>query len=279
MPERTNDQTLPPELSQPLIAIAVGNTRTRFGTFEGRELRHAASLAADESLEDLIEAVRAHEGAAGHAPLVALASVAPERASTIERAFKAAGLEAPIQIGRDLPLTLRHTLDESGERTVGQDRLLNALAAHRTTGQACVVVDAGTAVTVDFIDGEGVFQGGLIAPGLNMMLRAMHQQTESLPEVEFELPGEEPAFAPNTPDAMRLGVATMLRGVVRVAAERYAIAYDAYPPIVATGGDAGVLEADGIVESFVPDLQLIGIRLAAEIAAADFDDLDAEQGG
>lgn len=263
---------LPPPLAQPLLAIAVGNTRTRVGLFEGRDLREPEAGAGEQSVTDIV----ARAKAAGAGAIVAMATVAPDRSREISDAFAGAGLERPLEIGRDLPIPLRHGLDDSGATTVGQDRLLNALAAHRTSGQACIVVDAGTAVTVDFIDGGGVFQGGLIAPGLGMMLRALHEHTEALPEVAFEVPGEDPAFARNTPDAMKLGVALALRGLVRAASERFAIAYDAYPPIIATGGDAGVLEDDGVIERIVPDLQLMGIRIAAEAAAADLDDDDAD---
>lgn len=89
-------------------------------------------------------------------------------------------------IGRDLEIPMKHTLDDAS--TVGQDRLLDALGAYAKLNEACIVVDAGTAVTVDFVDGEGTFHGGVIAPGLRMMLRAMHQQTSGLPELAYELP-------------------------------------------------------------------------------------------
>jgi type III pantothenate kinase len=185
---------------------------------------------------------------------------------------------------------------------------LCAFGAYARAKQACVIVDAGTAVTVDFVDGEGAFHGGVIAPGAQMMLDAMHEKTAQLPKValggqplrggsaeptsiagEHESttpppPSQEPPrsggpnpFGKNTREAMLLGVANSIRGLVQHTVERYADFFGAYPQVVATGGDAPALFGDeitqgGIVESIVPDLQLIGIlevcRAVEEMDAA-----------
>ena len=70
------------------------------------------------------------------------------------------------------------------ETITGVDRLLNAAAAYATLKQACVVVDAGTAVTVDFVDGHGTFHGGAIAPGARLQIDALHRGTDALPDVQ-----------------------------------------------------------------------------------------------
>jgi type III pantothenate kinase len=115
------------------------------------------------------------------------------------------------------------------------------------------------------VDGEGVFHGGAIAPGIAMMLRSLHERTDALPQIEYRLPEDSAPFGKDTAEAMRLGVTAMVCGSVRWLAERYALHYEAYPRIIATGGDIGVLEPDGLVETFVPDLQLHGIRRACEL--------------
>src|SRR5436190_2054338 len=89
---------------------------------------------------------------------------------------------------------------------LGKDRLHNAMGAYSRAEQACIVIDAVTAVTVDFVDGEGTYHGGAIAPGLYMMLGALHDRTAALPAVGFEAIGPGEAFGKDTRRAMLLGV-------------------------------------------------------------------------
>jgi len=253
-----------------LIALAVGNTRSRIGLFKGTELDGSSVHDAVDAAGIAAAALALSDRAEGDDnPAVVIATVNPEMTDAIEAELKKSGLRA-MRFGRDLPIPFVHSLDESGEKTVGQDRLMCAAGAFAIVKQACVVVDLGTAMTVDFVDGEGVFHGGAIAPGLNLMLGSLAEGTSALPSIEYERPGA--IFGKNTPDAMRLGVTAMAQGAVRYLAERYADYYEAYPRIVATGGDMGLLEDDELVETFLPDLQLHGIRRACEILLEEDDE-------
>jgi type III pantothenate kinase len=251
-----------------LVAVSVGNTRTRIGVFRGRELASSAAVAND----DLAGLVRAIVGAPlknEAAPLV-MASVnepvAERLAAESGPAVRARGGEV-YRFGRDLTIQIPNTL--SDDATVGQDRLLNALGAWSRAQQACIIVDAGTAITVDFVDGQGTFHGGAIAPGLNLMLTALHEHTAALPSLRFEPPPEGTPFGKNTREAMLMGVQAAARGMVRHLAEKYSEFYEAYPQIIATGGDARVLfEGDDLIEHVVPDLTLIGIQAACAIELA-----------
>jgi type III pantothenate kinase len=147
---------------------------------------------------------------------------------------------------------------------VGEDRLLNAAAAYGELKQACIVVDAGTALTVDFIDGAGTFHGGAIAPGARLMLDALHGQTAQLPEVELKPPAEP--IGHSTVEAMRTAAFHGLRGMVRELVEKFAETVGQYPLVIATGGDAELLFKDyELIERIVPDLTLRG--LAVTVAA------------
>ncbi|MEM0982578.1 MAG: type III pantothenate kinase [Planctomycetota bacterium] len=258
-----------------LVAIAVGNTRARVGRFERGDLIEARSLGdltAQDARDDLKHAL-------GEDPaLVAIGSVAPTRSDHLAKLAQefAPGAEI-VRVGKDLPIPILHALDDAS--TVGHDRLLAALGAYRTAQQACVVIDVGTAVTVDFVDGEGTFQGGAIAPGLQMMLNALNGQTEQLPPLDYERPSDARGpFGKDTPHAMQLGVTSMVRGLVRDRLESYAEAYGAFPQVIATGGDAGILEQTELIDHFVPDLQLMGILAAVEGALEDAGD-DEDTGG
>ncbi|MFG0305140.1 MAG: type III pantothenate kinase [Phycisphaerales bacterium JB040] len=279
MPQHTTDadpgHANAPDLRGPpcLIAVAVGNSRTRVGLFHHSELEQSESFENDrpEAIAGAIAELYNKE-ATDRDPVVVVASTRPSVSGPLIDRLTGVLPGAPYLVGKDLPIHVNHLLDEDGARTVGHDRLLNALGAFSRTGQATVVVDLGTAATVDFVDGKGTFCGGAIAPGLRMMLASLHEHAEQLPIVEYRpVPSDRP-FGLNTPDAIRLGVGAALQGLVRALTERYALSYGGYPQIVATGGDLAVLEADGVVEHFVPDLQLIGIQVACARALAEADD-------
>ncbi|MEO1512599.1 MAG: type III pantothenate kinase, partial [Planctomycetota bacterium] len=170
------DGVQPPDL----LAIAVGNTRTRCGVFIAGQLE-ASATAPNAHAGEIEDAIAAATGK--HAETLALAAVSSVAHAHLETAIAAMRRVVPAlepQIaGRDIPLPIPLALEDPG--TVGVDRLLNTTAAYETAKQACVVVDVGTAATVDFVDGQGVFQGGAIAPGLAMMLAALHEHTAALP--------------------------------------------------------------------------------------------------
>lgn len=275
--------------SHPILAVNVGNSRTQFARFDGEKPAEGSSVRSlpndpREALRDaLLSELRAI--ADGDAPPVLVAcSVNPPVAEALEREIRAALPAAEfLLVRREVPLTLTHSLDEQGEKTVGADRLCTAIGAYALVQQACVVVDAGSAVTVDFVDGAGVFHGGAIAPGARMMLRALHERTASLPNVEFAAPegvgspdvgAELQPFGRNTPQAILNGVYFAITGLVRRLTERYAEKYEAYPIVLATGGDAPTLfEHDELVERIVPDLTLRGVAAAFhEWANADNED-------
>lgn len=165
---------------------------------------------------------------------------------------------------RGLAVPMRHALP--APVTVGVDRLLAALGAYSRSGEACVVIDAGTAVTVDFVDQWGTFQGGVIAPGLGAMLSAMHTTAEALPAVDVPRSADAvPAgpFGTTTRDAMVLGAVGAVQGLAHRMIEKYAMAHGSYPRVIATGGDAPlVFREDELVEHVVPDLVLMGMAAA-----------------
>jgi type III pantothenate kinase len=256
-----------------LLAVSIGNTRTRVGAFRGRALEHSTVLQNGDPA--LAQAVL-DSPIAPTAPVV-VASVNPPVAepllAELQLQVRQRGGDLYI-FGRDLAIPFPTALDN--DSSLGHDRLLNALGAYARARQACIIVDAGTAITVDFVDGEGVFQGGAIGPGLNMMLEALHEKTAALPSLRFEPVGDDQPFGKQTHQAMLLGVQAAARGMVRHLIERYSEAYGAYPQIVATGGDARTLfENDDLVEAIVPDLTLIGMQAACALQlAADTDDDD-----
>ena len=254
----------------PIVAVAVGNTRTRVGFASGKDIHDAQSVEnSDATIVAATVARLSRGGESGPASAVVVASVNPTFSEPLIDAIRDAGGPEVARIGAEIPVLVPMALDD--DSTVGQDRLLCALAAFRRAQQAVVVIDAGTAITVNFVDGEGTFQGGVIAPGLSTMLASLTEKAAALPRLAPQK--FDPArghFGKDTAHAMQLGVRNAALGLVRHTIELFAEAYQAYPQIVATGGDAILLfDGDEVVEHIVPDLQLLGIVEAWKDANAD----------
>jgi type III pantothenate kinase len=266
---------MPDDTQPPVLAIQVGNTRIKLAVFRSADPDETVLVAKEDLAGAIGHATRMYEsiGAEPDAAVV-VASVNDPVSKELEGAL-ADQLGCEIyRIGRDMPAPIGTCL--APEATPGVDRLLNAAAAWATLRQACIVIDAGTCVTVDFVDGEGVFHGGAIAPGLRMQLHALHEHTAALHALEtgdgaFPVP-EGSAWGSDTREAMLRGVYHGVRGLAWRLVERYAESYGGFPLVVATGGDAAALFADDeLVNKIVPDLVLRGIAVAAKAALAPED--------
>ena len=149
---------------------------------------------------------------------------------------------------------------------VGADRIVNAVAAGRHYGFPAIIVDIGTATTVEAVDGEGCYLGGAILTGLYVSLEALVAQTAKLPSVDLE---EEPprVIATNTPDSIRSGFIYGYAGAVDalIRRSRDELGEDNVR-VVATGGPAGVIiPYCREIEEFDPDLTLKGLLALYEM--------------
>ncbi|MCA9311591.1 MAG: type III pantothenate kinase [Phycisphaerales bacterium] len=254
-----------------IIAVMVGNTNTLFGMYDlekPQQVRGGARRVANGDLAVLADAITSLDDEAA----IVLATVNEPVSEALVAALERITGRRVFRMGVDVGIAMDHRLDP--DTRTGQDRFLAACGAYQLFQQACVVVDAGTAVTVDFVDGTGVFQGGAIAPGARMSLLALSRGTAALPDIELRAPLEDP-FGRNSVQAILNGVFYGVRGLVRTLTERYAEAYEAYPLVVATGGDAELLfSGDELIERIVPDLALIGIAVSAARALREGEDDD-----
>jgi type III pantothenate kinase len=254
---------------QPFLALTIGNTRTSMATIQGSDIHSTTSYASTDTSAIVENAIKSWKEMESDNPQIIIGASNETASVTISAALADQTSREIWQIGEDVPAAIGQHLDP--ETITGIDRLLNATAAWSLCSQACVIIDAGTCVTVDFVDGEGTFHGGAIAPGAMMQLTSMHDGTSALPEVAFEAPLHE-AFGKNTAQAMLQGVFHGIQGMVRQLCEQYAMRYGAYPHIIATGGDAETLfKEDDLVEQIVPDLQMQGIAVSVQFALTEED--------
>ncbi|MGA3065959.1 MAG: type III pantothenate kinase [Tepidisphaeraceae bacterium] len=243
-----------------LMVLNVGNSRLGIGTFTAGELGHVTHVAHTQKgdWQGLISRAWARI-ASKASPAIAGASVNPALDDSLETLVLNL-TSRPIQwVGEELELPI--PVRTSDPAKTGVDRVLNIAAAHEQLGRACAVVDAGTAITVDCCNDQGEFLGGAIAPGLAMMLDALHEKTAGLPRAEFQIPTA--TFGNSTDSAICQGVYHGIRGMVRELVENYAAELGAWPEVVATGGDARQLfEGWDVIHAIAPELTLYGIALA-----------------
>jgi len=248
----------------PDVVVDIGNSRMKWGRCEGNRVTDVARLPLDDvaAWEAELQKLPPPQSLARK---WAVASVNPSALVRFLEWSQKHGETAQFEQYTDLPIRLN--VDEP--RKVGLDRLCGAVAAKVMVpaGTAAITVDVGTAVTVNLIDVDGVFQGGAIFPGPRLMGRALHEHTAKLPLIDL---GEVPAAGVpgrNTSDAIQAGIAAAVQGGVALLVERLAVQHSR-PWLFITGGARGSLskhlfrEVDEVRE--VPALTLEGIRIAAE---------------
>jgi type III pantothenate kinase len=255
----------------PLIAVDVGNARVKFGLLESLDFGDGFPEPSrtlhvpGRPLEVARVAAWLAETATGRAAWW-IGSVNRPAATSLIDWLRAERPNDPITLLAvgDLPLVVAV---ERPER-VGVDRLLDAVAANRLRRPGCpaIVVDVGTAITVDLVAADGAFQGGAILPGIAMSARAMHEFTDLLPLVEMsELGSPPPALGTSTVPAMKSGLFWGAVGSIRQLVERMAEGSPTEPEVFLTGGaGSAVAELLGRQAHYVPHLTLAGIALAAQ---------------
>ena len=165
----------------------------------------------------------------------------------------------PLVVGKsECSLPVPPRVDQG--TTVGPDRLVNTVGAHSRHGGDLIVVDFGTATTFDVVDSDGAYIGGVIAPGVNLSLEALHMAAAALPHVDISRPNR--AIGTNTVACMQSGVywgyIGLVEGIVReVRKER-----DRPMKVIATGGLASLFAQDtALFDSVEDDLTMHGLVL------------------
>lgn len=256
--------------SHPLVAVDVGNSRVKLGRFDlsvgsAKLPEPTETLTLDSSLESA--ELTAWLTRSAHAEW-RIASVQRTTTAALQDRLRQANItNIKLLVARDLPLVVG--LPEPDR--VGIDRLVNAVAANhlRTADQGAIVIDIGSAITVDAVSNAGTFLGGAILPGIGMSARALHEFTDLLPLSEMtELRDAPAALGLNTIAALRSGLFWGAVGAIREIAGRLAGELPR-PTLFLTGGAAPsvvqyLASTDGYSVQFVPHMTLAGIALSAK---------------
>lgn len=271
-----------------LIAVDVGNSRVKYGLFlaagpcaapgggdaptlpiapgplrEPDETLTADAPPTGDAAARLREWLAGHLGDAGARGAVASVN-GPAAGSVLDvlRATLGPAAEVRMLASAELPIELRV---EAPQR-VGIDRVVAAIAANRlrAPGRPAIVVDLGTAITVDLISGDGAFEGGAILPGIGLAARALHEQTHALPLSSMrELEDSHDAVGKSTEAAIRAGLFWGAVGGVREVIARQRDRLTQPPQVFLTGGAAPsvarLIATPDCPVRFVPHLVLSGI--------------------
>jgi len=150
-------------------------------------------------------------------------------------------------------------VDEPGK--VGTDRVVSAAAAYAVTEDAVVVADFGTAITIDLVDENGVFRGGVICPGFEISAKTLQENTAQLPRTKISKP--DAPYGKNTANAINCGIYYSAVGTLEEVIRRYAEEIGKWPQTVITGAAARAIKDDcNFIDSYVPSLVVKGIVLA-----------------
>ena len=143
---------------------------------------------------------------------------------------------------------------------VGPDRLVNTAGAYDRHGGDLIVVDFGTATTFDVVASDGAYVGGVIAPGVNLSLQALHEAAAALPHVDVTKP--QAVIGTNTVACMQSGVFWGYVGLVRGLCERIKAEYEAPMKIIGTGGLAPLFSQGDVLFDFIEeDLTMHGLKI------------------
>ncbi|HET6520787.1 MAG TPA: type III pantothenate kinase [Geminicoccaceae bacterium] len=245
-----------------LLAVDVGNTNTVFGLFAGRELLTQWRISTnrertgDEYAATLLQLMTLRGFGAERVGAVAIASVVPQAIFPLRRMCRDFFDCEGRVVGEDLDYGIEVRTDNPGE--VGADRLVNAVAAHARYPGALVVLDFGTATTLDAVAEDGAYCGGVIAPGINLSLEALHRAAAKLPRIAVARP--QAVIGRNTVAAMQSGVFWGYVGLIEGLVARIRAEFERPMTAVATGGLAHLFGgATAAIERVDPDLTMVGL--------------------
>jgi type III pantothenate kinase len=258
-----------------ILLLDIGNTNTHVGLADDRRVVKQTDVPTCEWFADKATALIKKFVGARKVEGAALCSVVPKATPFVRQfvsgwnsSFSLAGNTLKRERQRGVPLLELDSetvcgigIDYPKPKTIGPDRLANAVAARRRFGAPVVVVDFGTAVTFDVVNAQGNYAGGIIAPGLAAMTDYLHEKTALLPRIRIR--EIKTSIGKSTEEAMLVGAVHGYRGLVReLIAELKRELRVKKLPVVATGGYAKLMVSKlPEISAVAPDLTLEGLRL------------------
>ncbi|MEM6627316.1 MAG: type III pantothenate kinase [Pseudomonadota bacterium] len=258
-----------------LLAIDTGNTNMVFAVHDGEKWRAQWRSATDstKTADDYavwLAQLLAMEGLAlSDIDDCIISTVVPQGLFNQRNLARRYLQVEPFVIGENVDLGVKVRYPNPAE--VGADRLVNAVGAFAEHGGPLIVIDSGTATTFDVVGEDGAFEGGIIAPGINLSMRALHDASAKLPRVAIQKPRQGRVIGNDTVTAMQSGVfwgyMDLIDGLVRRVKDEYGKPMK----VVATGGIASIFDGSArTIDHYDQDITIRGLLLLYErnLAAA-----------
>lgn len=225
------------------LAIDKGNTRLKWALFEGSQMLHMNQEGEDLPKQHCQGAIVC---ATGQLDVDSL-GLDVDKVHVLTSQMR-------------LPLKLNYATPQ----TLGADRIAAACGALKLCpGRGCVIVDAGTCITVDYMDGQGTYHGGAILPGIEMKFKALHNFTAKLPLITTVDEHDAPVTGCSTQESMVAGVLTATRFAIEGFVRHYR-SIDPHCQVILTGGDYNWIWGDGLLAvddcTCEPHLVMIGLN-------------------
>ncbi|MFC7290476.1 type III pantothenate kinase [Hirschia litorea] len=247
-----------------LLAIDTGNTNTLFAIHDGENWRAQwrsatdSTKTADDYAVWLTQLMFINGLTLKDIDACIISSVVPQGLFNMRNLSRRYLNVEPMVIGENVKLDVDVKIPKPSE--VGADRLVNAMGALEVYKGPMIVIDSGTATTFDIVGADGSFEGGIIAPGINLSMRALHDASAKLPRVAIQPPASGKVIGTDTVSAMQSGVFWGYMELIDGLVTRIKSEYGTPMTTVATGGVASLFEgATKTIDHFDPDLTIRGL--------------------
>lgn len=245
-----------------ILVIDIGNTNIVLGIYDKNELirKWRISTEIHRTSDEYLFFIRGFlaEGKINpaHITHTLISSVVHPIIRCFQAVIKSLTNQEPTIVTGEYDLGIPVKIDNKKE--LGADRLVNAFAGFEKYQQELIIVDFGTATTFDVISSKGEYLGGLILPGINIAIEALHDKTSQLPRVEIELP--DSVIGKNTVHSMQSGILFGYAGMIDSLVERISNELKSSPKVIATGGLAiRMRQVANSIDDVLDDLTLWGL--------------------
>ena len=235
-----------------LLAIDAGNTNIVMAVYDGDEQLCFERIETHDDVGALFESLKVKFS---DIQSILVSSVVPNVNDHITDSAKSIFSISPVFVDYQM-IGVEVNVDHPKE--VGADRLVNAVAVIEQYKKPAIIIDFGTATTFDVIDNDGRYCGGVIAPGINLSLEALHNAAAKLPDVPIKKP--ETVTGKNTVHAMQSGLYWGYIGMIEGTLKRLSNEMGVTPFIIATGGLAPLFaEGTDVIETTDENLTMKGL--------------------
>ncbi len=247
-----------------LLVIDAGNTNVVFAIFDGETLIDQWRISTDpkrtaDEYGVWLTQVMEHANISPEKITGAILSTVVPQALFDLRMLTRRYFNTELMVIGDERVKTGITVKIDNPREIGADRLVNSFAAWSKYKEAMIVVDFGTATTFDVISDNGEYLGGIIAPGVNLSLDALHRAAAKLPNVAVMRPAK--VIGSSTSSAMQSGIYYGYAGVIDTITARIKEEYGKPMKVIATGGLASLYDkACPVIEQIEPDLTIYGLQ-------------------